>query len=198
MTVNEKQEYFYQTAIESATAQNIAMVNEYKEQLEKESQVLNKKLKNKYEKKLKSAKEEMLREKNAQLSQKNIQLRHEYNNWKEEQKEALFQKVKEAVLAFCKSSAYQDKLKAQVQEAIDKAGQEECIIYVMPKDYELIESNSYPMNVRIEKSPQDFWGGFYMEIISRKIVMNYTYASEFDECKAHFQFAKEASMEVRS
>ena len=198
MTVQEKQEYFYEMAIESATAQNIAMVNEYKEQLEKESHEFKKQLKDKYEKKLKNAKEELLRTKNAQLSQKNIQLRYEYNHWKEERKDFLFQKVKEEVIAYCQTSSYQEKLKSQIERAIVKAGHQECILSVMPADFEQISVCGLPNNVHVEKSSQDFWGGFIMEIVNSKVVINNTYASEFTECKAHFQFSKEAEMEVRS
>ena len=198
MTVKEKQEYFYEMAIESATAQNIAMVNEYKEQLEKEGHEFKKQLKNKYEKKIKNAKEEMLKSKNAQLSQKSIQLRYEYNHWKEEQKEVLFQKVKEEVLAYCKTSSYQEKLKEQIERAIVKAKHQECMLYVMPVDFERISACGFPNYVHIEKTSQDFWGGFMMEILNTKVVINNTYASEFLECKAHFQFAKETDVEVRS
>ncbi len=186
MTFSEKQEYFYQMAIELATAQNISMVKEYKEQLEKETRKYEQQLDESYLHKLKVTKEELLREKNSKVSYQSLELRHEYNELKDKLKETLFEQVKAQVLDFCKTEAYKDKLLSQINTALKVSEGLSCDVEVMSTDYDFVVAQKFPDNITIIKSDVDFWGGFKIYIKKKQMVINHSFAFEFEECKQQF------------
>lgn len=197
MTVKEKQEYFYQMAIELATAQNISMVKEYEEQLKKETEKYEKQLEDTYIHKLKVTKEELLREKNTKVSFQSLELRHEYNELKENLKEELFEQVKVEILEYCKTDAYKEKLLSQISSAMKFGEGLTCNVKVMPQDYDFVVAQKFQGKVSIIKSDLDFWGGCEVYIKEKQIVINHTFAYEFEECKQHFQFHLPTAVEVR-
>ena len=196
MTFKEKQEYFYQMAIELATAQNISMVKEYEEQLKKETKKYEEQLEDSYLHKLKVTKEELLREKNSKVSFQSLELRHEFNELKENLKEELFEQVKVQVLEFCITDAYKENLITQINSAIKLGEGLTCNVKVMSRDYDFVVSHQFPDTVNIIKSDVDFWGGFEVDIVEKQMVINHTFAFEFEECKQHFQFHLPTAVEV--
>ncbi len=196
MTFKEKQEYFYQMAIELATAQNISMVKEYEEQLKKETKKYEEQLEDSYLHKLKVTKEELLREKNSKVSFQSLELRHEFNELKENLKEELFEQVKVQVFEFCKTDAYKEKLISQINSAIKLGEGCTCNVNVMSEDYDFVVSHQFADTVNIIKSDVDFWGGFKVDIVEKQMVINHTFTFEFEECKQHFQFHLPTAVEV--
>ncbi|MDD5936405.1 MAG: hypothetical protein PUC65_12745 [Clostridiales bacterium] len=198
MTVKEKQEYFYQMAIESATAQNVSMVKEYEEQLAKESKELEEQLNESYTRKLKATKENLLRENNSKVSFKTLELRHEYNEQNDQLKDDLFEQVKAQVKAFCKTDTYQQKLLNQIKAIVDDAKGLKCNVKVMPQDYEFVMAQNLPVNINVIKSDKDFWGGCKAFFEEKKMVIDHTFEYEFEECKQNFQFHLTKETEVRA
>ncbi|MBE5962077.1 MAG: hypothetical protein E7256_11985 [Lachnospiraceae bacterium] len=196
MTVKEKEDNFYKMAIDSATAQNVAMVNEYKEQMAKESEILKGKVEEEVTLKQKMAMDGLLRENNTALSKKLLEARHHYSVCATKCKEDLFKTVEKEILAFCKTAEYQEKLKKQAWDAIKMAQGEPCVMEVMEADTAFLFSIGLPANVSIQASKDNFLGGIRVLFIGKKMILNQTYALKLEEVRHQFQFSEDKMAEV--
>lgn len=192
MTVKEKEENFYQMAIDSATEQNLAIVNDYKETLIKETASYKEQVDEAIESKKKYEMEQLQREKNTTLAKKSLEIRHEYADLVLSKKEELFEEAKQKILAYCEGQDYQKKLIQTLTKDMEQYPGEECVILVMARDLSQVSNLKLLPQISVVASEEDFWGGYKMEFPKKQMIINQTYALRFAECKHEFKIGPKA------
>ncbi|MFV0341877.1 MAG: V-type ATP synthase subunit E [Anaerocolumna sp.] len=183
MTLDEKLEQFYSAAMDSATSQNIKIIDEYQKSLqiiydEHKIEALRK-----AETTYRMEAEKLLREKNRQLSNEVIFLKRKLSERAQELKVNLFEEVAEHIQEFMKTPAYFDLLVKQITEAKEFAGEEEITIYINATDSSLklnLEANTGAM---LTVSKIDFCGGTRAVIHEKNILIDNSFLTKLEESR---------------
>lgn len=186
MNIKEKTEHFYNMAVDSATAQNTAMVEEYRLLLAKELEQHKKEAKRKADVYLKDEMEHLMREKNTAIALKTLEIRHLYKDRTTELTEDLFSKVKASLFEFMKTDAYVDMLRRKIREAKEFAKEYSVIVYLNASDADKVSLLSKEFDVAIEISQTEFWGGTRSMIPEKNVIMNESFLSKWEEAKKSF------------
>ncbi len=186
MNIKEKAEHFYNMAVDNATAQNTAMVEEYRLLLEKELEQHKKEVRRKADALLKEEMERLVREKNTAFALKTLEIRHLYKDRSAEITEDLFSKVKVSLIDFMKTKEYVELLKKQIKEAKEFAKDYSVIVYLNNTDADKASMLSEELNVTIEISETDFWGGTRAVIPDKNVIINESFLSKWEEAKEGF------------
>lgn len=183
MTLDEKLEQFYNAAMESATSQNIQIIEEYQKSLqiiydEHKIEALRK-----AETTFRLEAEKLLREKNRQLSNEVILLKRKLSEKASELKTKLFEDVIEKLQEFMKTPNYFDLLCKQIKEAKDFAGNEDITIYINPTDAGLKSSLETTTNTTLTISAREFIGGTRAVIHDKNILIDNSFLTKLEESK---------------
>lgn len=183
MTLDEKLEQFYNAAIESATSQNIQIIDEYQKSL----QIIYDEHKieaiRKAETTYRLEAEKLLREKNRQLSNEVILLKRKLSEKASELKTKLFEDVTNKLREFMKTPNYFDLLCNQIKEAKDFAGNETIIIYINPTDSDLLSTLEAATNTTLTLSTREFIGGTRAVIHNKNILIDNSFLTKLEESK---------------
>ena len=186
MTLDEKLEQFYQAAIESATNQNLQIIEEYKKSL----QVIYDNYKNEVLKKIENAYQEeserLLREKNRELSKEAVKLKQKVSEKTSELIGKLFQEVLKKLTEFKSTPEYFDLLCKQIREAFEFAGGNSMTIYLTSADSNLKSSLETALNTTLTVSTEEFVGGIKAFIQDKNILIDNSFASRIEELKSKF------------
>ncbi|HCL02113.1 MAG TPA: hypothetical protein DHW61_06790 [Lachnoclostridium phytofermentans] len=186
MNIKEKAEHFYNMAVDNATAQNTAMVEDYRLLLEKELEQHKKDVRRKADNYLKEEMERLVREKNTALALKTLEIRHLFKDRSTVITEDLFSKVKISLFEFMKTKEYVELLKKQIKEAKDFAKDHSVTVYLNSTDADKAAMLREESNITIEISTTDFWGGTRAVIPDKNVVINESFLSKWEEAKESF------------
>ncbi len=173
-------------AVDNATAQNTAMVEDYRLLLEKELEQHKKDVRRKADNYLKEEMERLVREKNTALALKTLEIRHLFKDRSTVITEDLFSKVKISLFEFMKTKEYVELLKKQIKEAKDFAKDHSVTVYLNSTDADKAAMLREESNITIEISTTDFWGGTRAVIPDKNVVINESFLSKWEEAKESF------------
>lgn len=186
MTLDEKLDQFYTAAIDSATNQNIEIINDFKKSLQKiydehrENAVL------KSEKSFQLESENLIREKNRTLSGENITIRRKISEKSAELINKLFEDVAVKLYDFMKTPEYTQLLTSQIVKAKEFANGEEMIIYINSSDESLKETLEAKTGAKLTISNRDFIGGTRAVMQEKNILIDNSFITRFKEAKNEF------------
>lgn len=186
MTLDEKLDRFYTAAIDSATSQNIQIVNEYKQSLQKIYDDHKEDALRKAEVTYHVESNNLIREKNRNLSVETIKIKRRISEKSDELTDLLFQDVAKKIDVFMKTSEYFDMLAAQITAAKDFARGEEITIYINPSDEALKVSLESKTEATLTISVNDFIGGTRAVIHSKSILIDNSFLTKYAEAKDAF------------
>lgn len=186
MTLDEKLEQFYKSAVDSATSQNLQIIDEYKKSLQKIYDDHKEDVTRKAEISYRMASENLIREKNRKLSTDIINLKRKINEKAAEITEKIFQEVNDALLSFMKTPDYIDLLAKQIIDANNFARGEEVTIYINPSDKNLKETLESKTGVTLTISTIDFMGGTRAVIHKQNILIDNSFSTKLAESKNTF------------
>lgn len=188
MTLDEKLDQFYHAAIESATNQNIQIVEDYRKSL----QAVFEDHKNEALKKAAAAyqaeSDKLLRDKNRELSAEAIKLKRKTSDKSTELTDKLFNEVKEKLIQFKTTPAYYNLLRCQIKDAVEFARGDNIIIYIDPSDLDLKASLEADTNVLLTVSTRDFTGGTRAVITDKNILIDNSFLARMEELRSSFVF----------
>jgi len=188
MTLDEKLDQFYTSAIESATNQNIQIVEDYKKSL----QTVFEDHKNEALKKAEAAyqmeADKLMKDKNRKLSAEAIKLKRKINDKSEELTDKLFQEVKEKLIEFKSTKDYYNLLCKQIKEAMEFARGDNLTIYIDPSDGNLKTSLETDTQSNLTISDRDFIGGIRAVIKEKNILIDHSFLSRLEELRNSFVF----------
>lgn len=188
MKVKEKQDNFYQMAIDSAEAQKKAIVSDYELRLKKESRAYEEQIKSDLDRKKKYETEQIVKDKNMKIAQKTMEIRQSFSNLQATCKEELFELVKEEISSYCKTKEYQEKLCSLIKKTVEDETITGGVIYVTKQDYPIVMNLELPEAITVKESEEEFWGGCKISIPEKKMIINLSYRMKYDELKQQFTF----------
>ena len=183
MTLDEKLDQFYHAAIDSATNQNVQIVEEYKKSLQEIYDEYKKEAERKAEALYQGESEKLLQEKNRTLSAESIKLKQKISDKSAELSEKLFAEANEKLKGFINSPDYFNLLCKQISIAMNYANGEDMTIYINPSDEGLKTSLEDKTKASLTISNRDFIGGVRAVIHERNILIDNSFLTKLEELK---------------
>jgi len=186
MTLDEKLEHFYSSVIESATTQNIEIVEEYKKTLQKNFDERKEIALRKAEANYRMASDNIIRERNRKLSAESMEIRRKVLEKTAEVSDRIFTDVRKKLEDYIKTSEYEELLCNQIKNANDFAKGDAITVYINPTDAQKITSLEEKTGVSLTVSDRDFVGGTRAVIPSRSILIDNSFLTKLEEAKSSF------------
>lgn len=186
MTLEEKLDIFYNSAINDATTQSVKILDEYKATLEKIQKEHEEETLKKAQDTLKQESEYLVRNKNKRISDESLLLRREATKKIKECEKKIFEKVEQKIAAFMKTPQYAELLKHQIKEALTFAKGEPIELYINSTDAQKKQDLENALDCSILISNIDFIGGTRAVIRNRNILIDNSFATKLAEEKDLF------------
>jgi vacuolar-type H+-ATPase subunit E/Vma4 len=186
MTLDEKLDHFYSSVIDSATKQNLEIVEEYKLTLQKNYDERKENALRKADANYRMASDNIIRERNRRLSAETMEIRRKVLDKTAEISERIFTDVKMKLEDFMKTSDYDELLVTQIKNAKEFALGDPITVYINPTDANKITSLEEKTGVSLTISDRDFIGGSRAVIPSRSILIDNSFMTKLDEAKSSF------------
>lgn len=186
MTLDEKLEQFYKAAIDSATSQNIQIINEYKQSLQQIYAEHKEEVLHKTELSYDIESNKLIREKNRNLSAETINIKRKISERSIELVNKLFEGVLDKLNKYMKSQDYEDLLVKQILEEKKFTGGEEVTIYINSSDLNLKTSLELKTEVALTISETDFIGGTRAVIHKQNVLIDNSFSTKLTEAKNTF------------
>lgn len=186
MTLDEKLEQFYNSAMESATNQNIEIIEEYQKSLQQIYDAHKEEELRKSEATYRAESEKLLREKNKEIASELITLKRKLSDRAFELKTKLYEDVSAKLQEYMKTPEYKDLLIKQIKSAKEFGGKDNMIIYINPTDAELKASLEASTGAELTISNRDFIGGIRAVIQEKSILIDNSFLTRMEESKNKF------------
>ncbi|HWT75226.1 MAG TPA: V-type ATP synthase subunit E [Mobilitalea sp.] len=186
MTLDEKLEHFYSSVIDSATKQNIEIVEEYKKTLQKNFEERKEAAIRKAEANYRMASDNIIRERNRRLSGESMEIRHKVLEQTADFSDLIFADVRQKLDEFMMTSGYDDLLYAQIKQIIDFAKGDAITIYINPTDTAKKTALEDKTGVSLTISNRDFIGGTRAVIPSHSVLIDNSFMTKLEEAKSSF------------
>ncbi len=183
MTLDEKLDQFYHAAIESATGQNLQIVEEYQKSLQAAYEDHKKEALKKAEAAYRAESEKLLREKNRELSAEAIRLKRKINEKSVELADKLFGEITGKLTAFMAGPEYFDLLCRQIRNAVNFAKGDSMTIYINPSDSSLKAALESETKAALTVSTRDFTGGIRAVIHDKNILIDHSFLTKLEELR---------------
>lgn len=186
MTLDEKLDNFYKSAINDATNKSEQIIDEYKESLNKIFEEHKSDAVRKANLDLQIEKDNYIRERNKNLSIESIKIKRNISEKNNQLVEILFEDVSKKLEAFMKTPEYTSLLIKQIKEAKQFARGEEITIYINPSDESKKAELEAATDAALTISSYSFMGGTRAVIPSKNILIDNSFQNKMDEIKDKF------------
>ena len=186
MTLDEKLDNFFTSAIDSATNQSIEIVSTYKQSLQSIYDDRKEAALRKAESSFRVESDNIIREKNRKLSNESIDIKRRVVDKTSELTDKIFKDVEKLLEEFMTTTPYEDLLAEQITAANLFARGEEITIYINPSDASRKSSLETKTGVELTISTRNFVGGTRAVIHANSILIDNSFLSKFSEAKNSF------------
>lgn len=183
MTLEEKLENISQAAIEDATKQGDALIQEYQQDIDKAIKIHEEEIKKRNIAEYEYQYAKLEREKNKAISQAMLESKMTITKKTEELSEKLFDLVKSKLAAYKKTPEYESYLLKLIQSSVDFSNGNEIAIYIDPSDASLKEALEKKSGKTITISTEEFFGGIRAIITEKNILIDESFATKISEEK---------------
>ena len=128
------------------------------------------------------------REINKALSAEQLTIKRDWTKKQNELKEKLFAEVKTQLENFRNTPDYPAYLESKIKEALDFAEQDKINIYISPEDSALLPDLVERTKAFITVSAEDFLGGIKATIPHKNILIDHSFAGNFQAVYKEFKF----------
>lgn len=188
MTLDEKLNLFYKSAIDDATKQSVTMIEEYRKNLQQSFQAQEAEETACAQEKLRMEFEELRRERNKRVSTENLILKQTITQKTLAYETIIFKKAKQKLIKYMKTPDYLELLKKQILSAIDYAKGKDLVLYMNQSDQHRKQSLESLFRHEIILSPEDFIGGTRAVIPARNLLIDNSFSTRLAEEKDSFVF----------
>lgn len=189
MTLDEKLDNFYNSAIEDATAQSVKILDSYEVSLKQMAEEKKNSLKKQAEQRIHTESDNLLREKNKKLSNESMNIKRAISEKTKEKVDILFDDVEKRLSSYMKTPEYQNFLINKIKEAVAFANNDEITIYINPTDAHLKSALEAATQVELTISSIDFLGGIRCVITEKHILIDNSFISKLKEEKSNFKLS---------
>ena len=160
MTLEEKINHLRTTSMEEARAESNAIIDSYRDALEKVFE---------------DHKIEAKRQMHTRIKAETVNLKRRQGRIQQELKDKIFEEAYALVNDYMKTAEYDDFLLRCIHNAIVFANGEEMTIYLNPSDEEKRSSLEDATGIHLTISAEDFTGGIRAVIRSRNILIDHSF-----------------------
>lgn len=194
MTIDEKLQHFMDVTTQRVNAENAKQIEDYKKGLDKVYESYCETARRKSELSLKLKEESLEKQKNADLAEKQMEIREKTGKLLRELDEKLYSEVKGKLERFMATGDYERYLVAQVKKILEFADGDDVVIYIDPEDIARKGAVSAGANTVLTVSEYSFGGGVRAVIEKRGILIDQSFDTRLKEA---FE-GKEASQRWKS
>ena len=188
MTIDEKLSHFYDVTIEDARAKAAGILEEHRKALAQMTEKHKADSQENAQVQIKAETANARREINKALSAEQLTIKRDWTKKQNELKEKLFAEVKTQLENFRNTPDYPAYLENKIKEALDFAEQDKINIYLSPKDSALLPDLVERTKAFITVSAEDFLGGIKATIPHKNILIDHSFAGNFQAVYKEFKF----------
>ena len=188
MTIDEKLSHFYDVTIEDAQAKAAGILEEHRKALAQMTEKHKADSQENAQVQIKAETANARREINKALSAEQLTIKRDWTKKQNESKEKLFAEVKTQMENFRNTPDYPAYLESKIKEALDFAEQDKINIYLSPEDSALLPDLVERTKVFITVSAEDFLGGVKATIPHKNILIDHSFAGNFQAVYKEFKF----------
>lgn len=188
MTIEEKLKHFLDASVETANERSVRTIEEYQKGLDSVFDAYKADVYRKQALQLKFSEENLRKEKNTEVSKRQMEIRRAVGEKQEELKQNLFHEVEEKLESYKRTDAYDIYLKEWISRAKEFADQEEIQIYIDPADKNKLPELEKKTGAKLTVSEYGFQGGMRVVIRSKNILIDQSFETKLNEIKKDFSF----------
>ena len=188
MTIDEKLSHFYDVTIEDAQAKAAGILEEHRKALAQMTEKHKADSQENAQVQIKAETANARREINKALSAEQLTIKRDWTKKQNELKEKLFAEVKTKLENFRNTPDYPAYLENKIKEALDFAEQDKINIYLSPEDSALLPDLVERTKAFITVSAEDFLGGIKATIPHKNILIDHSFAGNFQAVYKEFKF----------
>lgn len=188
MTIDEKLSHFYDVTIEDAQAKAAGILEEHRKALAQMTEKHKADSQENAQVQIKAETANARREINKALSAEQLTIKRDWTKKQNELKEKLFAEVKTQLENFRNTPDYPAYLENKIKEALDFAEQDKINIYLSPEDSALLPDLVERTKAFITVSAEDFLGGVKATIPHKNILIDHSFAGNFQAVYKEFKF----------
>ena len=188
MTIDEKLSHFYDVTIEDAQAKAAGILEEHRKALAQMTEKHKADSQENAQVQIKAETANARREINKALSAEQLTIKRDCTKKQNELKEKLFAEVKTQLENFRNTPDYPAYLESKIKEALDFAEQDKINIYISPEDSALLPDLVERTKAFITVSAEDFLGGIKATIPHKNILIDHSFAGNFQAVYKEFKF----------
>ena len=188
MTIDEKLSHFYDVTIEDAQAKAAGILEEHRKALAQMTEKHKADSQENAQVQIKAETANARREINKALSAEQLTIKRDWTKKQNELKEKLFAEVKTQLENFLNTPDYPAYLESKIKEALDFAEQDKINIYISPEDSALLPDLVERTKAFITVSAEDFLGGIKATIPHKNILIDHSFAGNFQAVYKEFKF----------
>ncbi len=181
MQIKEKLEVFRKFTIDVADKEIEALIQEYKENCDRELEEFRKSRQIELEHKFQIKETEIRRQVNRKVSEEMVRQKRILDSCKQEWKGKLIARVKELLEEYQQTESYQGFLAAKIRMAKEVAGDEPVVVYINPSDADKKQGLEQETGVELTVSSIDFGGGVRAVIRSRNILVDESFVTKLEQ-----------------
>ena len=188
MTIDEKLSHFYDVTIEDAQAKAAGILEEHRKALAQMTEKHKADSQENAQVQIKAETANARLEINKALSAEQLTIKRDWTKKQNELKEKLFAEVKTQLENFRNTPDYPAYLESKIKEALDFAEQDKINIYLSPEDSALLPDLVERTKAFITVSAEDFLGGIKATIPHKNILIDHSFAGNFQAVYKEFKF----------
>ena len=188
MTIDEKLSHFYDVTVEDAQAKAAGILEEHRKALAQMTEKHKADSQENAQVQIKAETANARREINKALSAEQLTIKRDWTKKQNELKEKLFAEVKTQLENFRNTLDYPAYLENKIKEALDFAEQDKINIYISPEDSALLPDLVERTKAFITVSAEDFLGGIKATIPHKNILIDHSFAGNFQAVYKEFKF----------
>ena len=188
MTIDEKLSHFYDVTIEDAQAKAAGILEEHRKALAQMTEKHKADSQENAQVQIKAETANARRDINKALSSEQLTIKRDWTKKQNELKEKLFAEVKTQLENFRNTPDYPAYLESKIKEALDFAEQDKINIYISPEDSALLPDLVERTKAFITVSAEDFLGGIKATIPHKNILIDHSFAGNFQAVYKEFKF----------
>ena len=175
MTLEEKINHLRTTSMEEARAESNAIIDSYRDALEKVFEDHKIEAKRQMQTRIKAETVNARQQKNQAMARAQLDLKRRQGRIQQELKDKIFEEAYALVNDYMKTAEYDDFLLRCIHNEIVFANGEEMTIYLNPSDEEKRSSLEDATGIHLTISAEDFTGGIRAVIRSRNILIDHSF-----------------------
>lgn len=181
MTIEEKLQHFMDVTTQKVNAESAAQLEEYRKGLDKVLADYQKNARRKAELSLKLKEEGLVKQKNAEVAKKQMEIRERIGKLQSGLTQKLYSEVKGKLERYMGTRDYEKYLTDQARSIKEFAGGEEAVIYIDPADVSRQNAVSAAANTSVTVSAYSFGGGIRAVIPKRGILIDQSFDTKLKE-----------------